>query len=113
LNVRVLTILLVLGGTLAFGGVSWAGDIHLPKTGAAELKQVRQGRRRVLARRGALWLRHRLQGRQGHRLPRHLRARQTLSRAGDRRASPTHGRTGFDDGQEALSGGAGVIFSRA
>ena len=37
---RVLTILLVLGGTLAFGGVSWAGDIHLPKTGAAELKQV-------------------------------------------------------------------------
>jgi hypothetical protein len=40
LNVRVLTILLVLGGTLAFGGVSWANDIHLPKTGAAELKQV-------------------------------------------------------------------------
>jgi hypothetical protein len=38
--VRNLTALLILMGTLGLSGPSWARDIHLQKTSAAELKQT-------------------------------------------------------------------------
>jgi hypothetical protein len=40
LTVRILTALLVLSGSLVIGSASMARDLHLPKTSAAELKQV-------------------------------------------------------------------------
>ena len=37
---RILTALLVLSGTIVIGGAAMARDLHLPKTSAAELKQI-------------------------------------------------------------------------